>query len=102
MLEVDEKNVHIDIGSDIKASIHVSELSLEKIDDARSFVKVNQEIEAKIINIDRKNRSVSLSIKAKEEHDEREALDTYQTDSSSKNTGATTLGELLKEKILKK
>ena len=102
VLEVDEKNVHIDVGSDIKASIHVSELSLEKIDDARSFVKVNQEIEAKIINIDRKNRSVSLSIKAKEEHDEKEALDTYQSDSSSKNTGATTLGELLKEKILKK
>ena len=102
VLEVDEKNVHIDIGSDIKASIHVSELSLEKIDDARSFVKVNQEIEAKIVNIDRKNRSVSLSIKAKEEHDEKEALDTYQSDSSSKNTGATTLGELLKEKILKK
>ncbi len=102
VLEVDEKNVHIDIGSDIKASIHVSELSLEKIDDARSFVKVNQEIEAKIINIDRKNRSVSLSIKAKEEHDEKEALDTYQSDSSSKNKGATTLGELLKEKILKK
>ena len=102
VLEVDEKNVHIDVGSDIKASIHVSELSLEKIDDARSFVKVNQEIEAKIINIDRKNRSVSLSIKAKEEHDEKEALDTYQSDSSSKNKGATTLGELLKEKILKK
>ena len=102
VLEVDEKNVHIDVGSVIKAFIHVSELSLEKIDDARSFVKVNQEIEAKIINIDRKNRSVSLSIKAKEEHDEKEALDTYQSDSSSKNTGATTLGELLKEKILKK
>ena len=102
VLEVDEKNVHIDVGSVIKAFIHVSELSLEKIDDARSFVKVNQEIEAKIVNIDRKNRSVSLSIKAKEEHDEKEALDTYQSDSSSKNTGATTLGELLKEKILKK
>ena len=102
VLEVDEKNVHIDVGSVIKAFIHVSELSLEKIDDARSFVKVNQEIEAKIVNIDRKNRSVSLSIKAKEEHDEKEALDTYQSDSSSKNTGATSLGELLKEKILKK
>ena len=102
VLEVDEMNVHIDVGSVIKAFIHDSELSLEKIDDARSFVKVNQEIEAKIVNIDRKNRSVSLSIKAKEEHDEKEALDTYQSDSSSKNTGATTLGELLKEKILKK
>jgi len=100
--EVDKKNVHIDIGPEITASIHVSELSLEKIDDARTIVKVNQEIEAKIINIDKKARSISLSVKAKEEHDEKEALDTYQSDSSSKNTGATTLGELLKEKMIKK
>ena len=100
--EVDKKNVHIDIGPEITASIHVSELSLEKIDDARTIVKVNQEIEAKIINIDKKARSISLSVKAKEEHDEKEALDTYQSDSSLKNTGATTLGELLKEKMIKK
>jgi len=100
--EVDKKNVHIDIGPEITASIHVSELSLEKIDDARTIVKVNQEIEAKIINIDKKARSISLSVKAKEEHDEKEALDTYQSDSSSKNTGATTLGEILKEKMIKK
>ena len=68
----------------------------------RSVGQVNQTIVAQIVNSDRKNRSVSLSIKDKEEHDEKEALDTYQSDPSSKNTGATTLGELLKEKILKK
>jgi len=101
VIEVDEKNVHIDVGSDIEASIHVSELSLERVDDARTIAKVKQEVEAKIIGIDRKSRSISLSVKAKEEHDEKEALDTYQSDSSSKNTGATTLGELLKEKMVK-
>ena len=101
VVEVDEKNAYIDVGPNIKASIHVSELSLERIDDARTAVQVNQEIEAKIINIDRKTKLISLSIKAKEEHDEKEALDTYQSDSSSKNSGATTLGELLKEKMVK-
>ena len=101
VVEVDEKNAYIDVGPNIKASIHVSELSLERIDDARTAVQVNQEIEAKIINIDRKTKLISLSIKAKEEHDEKEALDTYQSDSSSKNNGATTLGELLKEKMVK-
>lgn len=101
VVEVDEKNAYIDVGPNIKASIHASELSLERIDDARTAVQVNQEIEAKIINIDRKTKLISLSIKAKEEHDEKEALDTYQSDSSSKNNGATTLGELLKEKMVK-
>ena len=56
----------------------------------------------KLITIDKKTRSVLLSIKAKEEHDEKEALDSYQSDSSSKISGSTTLGELLKEKMVKK
>ena len=57
--------------------------------------------EAKIINIDRKNRVISLSAKAKEEHEEKEALSSYQNESSS-SSGATTLGELLKEKMTEK
>ena len=80
----------------------MSELSLERIDDARTAIKVDDEVEAKIITIDKKTRSVSLSVKAKEEHDEKEALDSYQSDSSSKISGSTTLGELLKEKMVKK
>ena len=102
VLEIDAKNVIVDVGSNVNASIHVSELSLERIDDARTVIKVDDEIEAKIITIDKKTRSVLLSIKAKEEHDEKEALDSYQSDSSSKTSGSTTLGELLKEKMVKK
>ena len=102
VLEIDAKNVIVDVGSNVNASIHVSELSLERIDDARTAIKVDDEIEAKIITIDKKTRSVLLSIKAKEEHDEKEALDSYQSDSSSKTSGSTTLGELLKEKMVKK
>ena len=102
VLEIDAKNVIVDVGSNINASIHVSELSLERIDDARTAIKVDDEVEAKIITIDKKTRSVSLSVKAKEEHDEKEALDSYQSDSSSKISGSTTLGELLKEKMVKK
>ena len=102
VLELDAKNVIVDVGSNVNASIHVSEISLERIDDARTAIKVDDEIEAKIITIDKKTRSVLLSIKAKEEHDEKEALDSYQSDSSSKTSGSTTLGELLKEKMVKK
>ena len=97
--EIDSKNVTVQITDDINGIIHTSELSVEKVDDARSFVKINDELEAKIISIDKKTRIVSLSIKAKEEQDEKNALDSYQSDTSAASSGSTTLGELLKEKM---
>ena len=100
--EVEAQSILIDIGEGVKGSMHVSELSKERMDDARNVVKIGDDIEAKIINIDRKNRLVSLSIKAKEEHEEKEALSSYQNDSSTASSGTTTLGELLKEKMSKK
>ena len=72
------------------------------MDEARTAIKVDDEIETKIITTYKKTRSFLLSIKATEEHDEKEALDSYQSDSSSKTSGSTTLGELLKEKMVKK
>ena len=62
------------------------------------MLKVGEEIEAKFVNVDRKNRAVQLSIKAKEEHEEAEALSSYKSGSSAAPAG-TTLGELLKEKM---
>jgi len=100
--EVEAQNILVDIGEGVTASMHVSELSQERVEDARTMVKVGDDIEAKIINIDRKNRQVSLSIKSKEEHDEKEALSSYQKDSSASTSGSTSLGELLKEKMTKK
>ena len=97
--EIDNKNVTVQITDDVNGTIHTSELSVEKVDDARSFVKIDEELEAKIISIDKKTRSVSLSIKAKEEQDEKNALDSYQSDASATSSGSTTLGELLKEKM---
>tara|TARA_Y100000590_G_scaffold122628_1_gene140459 strand:- start:3080 stop:4753 length:1674 start_codon:yes stop_codon:yes gene_type:complete len=97
--EIDSKNVTVQITEDIDGIIHISELSVEKVDDARSFVKIDEELEAKVISIDKKTRSISLSIKAKEEQDEKIALDSYQSDSSAISSGSTTLGELLKEKM---
>ena len=97
--EIDSKNVTVQITDGVNGTIHTSELSVEKVDDARSFVKIDEELEAKIISIDKKTRSVSLSIKAKEEQDEKNALDSYQSDASAASSGSTTLGELLKEKM---
>ena len=97
--EIDSKNVTVRITDDINGVIHISELSVDEVNDARSFVKIDEELEAKIISIDKKTRSISLSIKAKEEQDEKIALDSYQSDSSTVTSGSTTLGELLKEKM---
>jgi small subunit ribosomal protein S1 len=69
-----------------------------RVEDARLMIKVGEEVEAKFTNVDRKNRSIQLSIKAKEVHDEQEALSSYKTDADAAPVG-TTLGELLKEKM---
>ena len=62
------------------------------------MIKLGEEVEAKFINVDRKNRAIALSIKAKEVHDEAEAVSSYKSDASAAPAG-TTLGELLKEKM---
>ena len=62
------------------------------------MIKVGEEIEAKFTNVDRKTRTIALSIKAKEVHEEQEAVSSYKSDSSAAPVG-TTLGELLKEKM---
>ncbi|MDH3978649.1 MAG: hypothetical protein OEU86_09045, partial [Gammaproteobacteria bacterium] len=70
-----------------------------RVEDARTVLKVDEEIEAKFIGIDRKTRVISLSIKAKEAHDEAEAVESYKSDSSTSGSGGATLGDLLKEQI---
>jgi small subunit ribosomal protein S1 len=75
-----------------------SELARGRVEDARTMIKVGEQIEAKFTNVDRKNRTVALSIKAKEVHEEAEALSSYKTETAAVSKG-TTLGELLKEKM---
>ena len=96
--EVDARGASVDLGDGVIGSLRASELARGRVEDARTMIKVGEEIEAKFTNVDRKNRSVALSIKAKEVHEEAEALSTYKSDSETSSPG-TTLGELLKEKI---
>ena len=96
--EVDARGAVVDLGDGVTGTLRASELQRGRVDDARTVLKVGDEIEAKFTNVDRKNRSVALSVKAKEVHEEAEALNTYKSDTSTAPTG-TTLGELLKEKM---
>ena len=96
--EVDARGALIDLGDGVIGSLRASELARGRVEDARTVLKVGEEIEAKFTNVDRKNRSVALSIKAKEVHEEAEAISNYKSEAGSAPVG-TTLGELLKEKM---
>ncbi len=98
VIEVDARAATVDLGDSVLGTIRASELARGRVEDARTMIKVGDEVEAKFTNVDRKNRSVALSIKAKEVHDEEVAVDSYKADVASSSTG-TTLGELLKEKL---
>ena len=96
--EVDARGALVDLGDGVFGSLRASELARGRVEDARTMIKLGEEIEAKFINVDRKNRAIALSIKAKEVHEEAEAVSSYKSDSSAAPVG-TTLGELLKEKM---
>lgn len=96
--EVDARGAMIDLEGGIKGQLKASEISRDRIEDARTVIKVGDKVEAKVTGVDRKTRLVSLSIKAKDAHEEQQAMENYRTDSASSGSG-TTLGELLKEKI---
>ena len=96
--EVDQRGALVDLGEGVIGSLRASELARGRVEDARTVLKVGEEVEAKFTNVDRKNRSVALSIKAKEVHEEAEVMSSYNSESASAPAG-TTLGELLKEKL---
>jgi small subunit ribosomal protein S1 len=93
--EVDAKAAVIDLGEEITGTLRASELSRDRVEDARTVLNVGDQVEAKFIGVDRKNRTITLSIKAKEFAEEAEVLQDY----SSSGSATTSLGELLKEKM---
>jgi small subunit ribosomal protein S1 len=100
---VDAKAAQIELADGIEGFLKVSELSVERIEDARDVLKVDQEIEAKIINVDRKNRSISLSVKAKDVAEEKEAIQTLnQNQTTEVTSGPTTIGDLIKQQMKNK
>ncbi|MGB2375315.1 MAG: 30S ribosomal protein S1 [Porticoccaceae bacterium] len=96
--EVDAKGAIIDLGDDIEATLKASELSRDRVEDARNELTVGDSVEAKIVNVDRKTRVINLSIKAKDISDEKEAVKAHrksETDSSS----PATIGDLIKAQM---
>ena len=98
--EVDERNALVSLAEKVNGLLNISEVSRDKVEDMRSSFRPNDEIEAKIVGYDKKNRTIKLSIKAKEETEEKEALETYKKD-EKENISKTSLGDLLKSKFVK-
>jgi small subunit ribosomal protein S1 len=98
VVSVDAKAAVVDLGDGIEGLLRASEMATDRVEDARSFLNEGDQIEAKITGMDRKGRSIYLSIKAKDSDEEQEALKDYTASSDTK--GATTsFGDLLKEKM---
>ncbi len=94
---VDAKGAEIDLGQDIVGYLRASEISRDRVEDARNVLKVGDEVTAVIVNVDRKNRSIQLSIRAKDAADQQEAMTNLSQ--TSGNAGTTNLGALLRAKL---
>ena len=96
---VDAKGATVKLGDEIEATLKASEINRDRVEDATKFLEVGQEVEAKIINVDRKSRSINLSIKAKDEAEEKEAVANLRTASVSQDNGPKTIGDLIKAQM---
>jgi len=95
---IDAKGAVIALTEEVEGYLRSSEVSRDKIEDIRTQLKEGDQIEAMIINIDRKNRNINLSIKAKDQYEENSALQMVTTKTPA-STGTTNLGALLKAKM---
>ena len=95
---VDPKGAVIALGGDVEGYLRASEVSRDRVEDARTHLKEGDTVQAMIINVDRKNRSLNLSIKAREAAEQDAAMKKLQSEAAA-STGSTNLGALLKAKL---
>jgi small subunit ribosomal protein S1 len=95
--EVDARGAVIELSEGVEGYLRAADIKEERVEDATRELKVGDEIEAKFISLDRKNRTLSLSIRAKDDAEIAEALKEYKQSSAS--GGTTSLGDLLKEQL---
>ena len=96
VVEVTAKSAKIDLGDGIEGILRASELSRDRVEDARSLLKEGDAIEAKFMGVDRKTRSINLSIKAKDDDDEARVMREY---TGLSNGASTSLGDIFKEQM---
>ena len=102
--EVDAKGATIELADEVEAYLRASEIQRDRVEDATKHLTVGDDVEAKIISVDRKTRNISLSIKAKDEAEERQAIkELSSTTTTSTAAGSEaqpkTIGDLIKEQM---
>ena len=97
--EVDQKGAVIQLAEHVLGVLKVAEISRDRVDDARLLISIGEEIEAKIVLIDHKNRTISLSIKAKDVSEEKAAVKAHRKSDSEVSTAPTTIGDLIKAQM---
>jgi len=96
---VDPRGAEIQLNADVTGYLRASELSRDRVEDARNLLKEGDEVNAMIINVDRKSRSIQLSIKAKDQADQQEAMQRLAQSNERETAGTTSLGALLRAKL---
>jgi len=96
---VDARGAEIDLGEDVIGYLRASEISNDRVEDARNALKEGDEVTAVVLSVDRKTRNIQLSIKAKDAADQQEAMSNLTSQSAKENAGTTSLGALLRAKL---
>jgi len=97
--EVDAKGAVILLADGVEATLKVSELSRERVEDATTVLKEGDAVEAAVINVDRKARTIALSIKQKDATDEKAAMKSHSEKANVETNGPTTIGDLIKAQL---
>ena len=102
--EVDAKGATIELADEVEAYLRASEIQRDRVEDATKHLSVGDDVEAKIISVDRKTRNINLSIKAKDEAEERQAIKELSSTSTTSTTAGSdaqpkTIGDLIKEQM---
>jgi small subunit ribosomal protein S1 len=97
VIEVEPKAVVVKLAEEVEGILKASDISRDRVEDARNSFKVGDSVEAKIVSVDRKNRNVALSIKAKDYDDEKEAVKSLKDQEETTSPG--TIGDLIKQQM---
>ncbi|SDG54948.1 SSU ribosomal protein S1P [Onishia taeanensis] len=97
VVEVDAKEAHVELATDVVAVLKASEISADRVEDARNVLNEGDSVEARIVSVDRKSRVINLSVKAKDQEDTRKNMGRLREQESE--TTPTTIGDLIKQQM---
>ncbi|KXS39557.1 MULTISPECIES: 30S ribosomal protein S1 [Modicisalibacter] len=98
VVEVDAKEAHVELATDVIGILKASEISADRVEDARNVLNEGDSVEARIVGVDRKNRAINLSVKAKDQADTRRNMSRLR-EQEVETGGPTTIGDLIKQQM---